>query len=481
LGDLARVRPRANDAYTCRPGNASNPTAGGFADRIGVAPASSMGLDTAIYVSPHHSFSHVRFQMGGGDEASAGSGAMDGFTRDIMDRTDAPQIVMSYYTEGDLPTYYRLADEFMVCDHWFCAHPGATFPNRWATLNGTIPEIDNLKIDDPRLGFLEDRTIFGLLDQRNIDWRYFESDVSIIRMFDLYRLDDNKVLPIADPADGLAALLSNPRPLPKVIFVEPDFVDVPPISQASDDHAPADLARGQAFVARICNLLFTSPHWEDLTLLITYDEHGGFFDHMAPPGTAAGDPAWIGRVQKIHPDGADFMGPRVPTMLVSPYVAAGSISHQVFDHTTIIKSILVRNRDKLRPDDFTSFGPRVNAAAHLGVALDLDTPRPRPIPFGAAAGPRASVSPRSLETAFVGAANAFATAATNAARPRPGRPTAPDPGAFAPTNDDVDEVATPMPTAPPTVSIEIEGWDEIPIEADNFHESLRRAMMPRRS
>ena len=88
-------------------------------------------------------------------------------------------------------------------------------------------------------------------------------------------------------------------------------------------------------------------------------------------------------------------------LAASPRGPAGSISHAVFDHTSIIKTILVHNRERLGHATFTSFGPRVNAAAHLGVALELDTPRPSPLPFGVAASeqPGTSVSRRSTAPA----------------------------------------------------------------------------------
>lgn len=475
LGDLARSRPRPGDAYTCRAPDAKNAAAGGFAKRIPVVEASRIGLDTAIFVSPHHGVDHVKFQIGGGTRATAGSGAMDGFARDVASRTDAPQTVMSYYTERELPTYYRLADEFKVCDHWFCAHPGATFPNRWATLEGEIPEVDNLETDDPRLGFLPGSTIFGVLDEHNIDWRYFESNISMMRMYDRYRLNDEKVVGIDDPVDGLDAVLNSTGPLPRVIFIDPNFVELPPVANGNDDHPPSDLARGQAFIANICNKLWASQHWESITLLVTYDEHGGFYDHVAPPGTAQGPQEWIGRIPKIHPDGEDFMGARVPTLLVSPFVDAGSISHQVFDHTSIIKTILVRHRDTLSPSAFRKFGPRVRAAAHLGQALDLDTPRPRPVPFSASAAP-APGGPTLVST--LNAADVFAHASS--AAPVGGtHPSAPN-STVAVDPTETRALPDSQTEPPPTVSFELEGWDELPNEPRDFHVALRRAMAPRR-
>jgi phospholipase C len=103
--------------------------------------------------------------------------------------------------------------------------------------------------------------------------------------------------------------------------------------------------------------------------VITYDEHGGFFDHVPPPGTELGPQEWRGKVPRIHPDGADHLGVRVPAFVISPLVEAGSVCHEVLDHTSILKTILLRHRTRIHSSVFTSFGPRVNEAAHLGAAL----------------------------------------------------------------------------------------------------------------
>jgi phospholipase C len=137
-----------------------------------------------------------------------------------------------------------------------------------------------------------------------------------------------------------------------------------------------DLRRGQNFIAEIFNdLLADLPQRDHMLFIITYDEHGGFYDHVPPPGTDLGPAEWKGRVPRIHPQGADNMGVRVPAIVVSPWVSAGSVCKEVFDHTSIIKTILLHQRTHFSADDFTQFGPRVNQANHVGLALDLDTAR----------------------------------------------------------------------------------------------------------
>lgn len=383
LGQLDVDRPGLG--YDGMPAAASNPAAGGFGDRIRARPVRRVirpgFTPSRIPFSPHHGHAAVMFQIGGGDAATAGSGQMQGFTGDVVDRTSDPHYVMSYNSLNDLPAYSQLAASFKVCDRWFSGLPGPTFPNRWLTLCGQTPELENFENDDPRLGYLELPTIFDVLTTHGIDWRYFESDLSIMRMFDRYRLDDTRVLGIDDPDVGLARLLEQPT-LPRVVFIEPDFADIPPFRRATDDHPPADLRDGQVFIDRICRMLWGSRHWSSAAMVITYDEHGGFYDHVAPPGTAAGDPAWRGRVPAVHPDGPPCMGVRVPTFVVSPFVNAASVSHQVLDHTAIIKTILVHNRQRLPSSVFTQFGARVNMMGHLGQVLDdANQPAPRSAPI----------------------------------------------------------------------------------------------------
>lgn len=378
LGDLMHLRPDPVDPYDGAQFGVKNAAAGGFQSGVPVVRARDLLLGTAIPVSPRHSFNATSLQIGDGTEEGRGSGDMAGFARDLNRRSDSPQIATSVYSESEVGVHYKLADEFCTCERWFAAHPGPTFPNRFATIMGRIPELENFENDDPRIGYLKDRNIFDALTGARIEWRLFESDLSLIRMFDRYRLDSTNVVPIDDEFVGLEATLRKPGPLPRVMFIEPDFADIPPLKTASDDHAPADLKNGQAFLSRVCNLLWDTDRFDEVLLVITYDEHGGFYDHVPPPGTPKGEPRTYA---KLHPDGPAYLGVRVPAFVVSPYVSAGAKNRTIFDHTSILKTILVHNRDKFSTDTMLSFGERVNEAADLSAVLDLPTPRPTPVPF----------------------------------------------------------------------------------------------------
>jgi phospholipase C len=197
-------------------------------------------------------------------------------------------------------------------------------------------------------------------------------------MFDRFRLDDRHEVPIDDDVDGLEATLRRNGPLPRVMFIEPNFADIPPLKTADDDHPPADLVNGQAFISRVCDLLWDTGRFDEVLLVITYDEHGGFYDHVPPPGTPK---SGLGPFPPLIEDGPTWLGVRVPTFVVSPFVSAGAVSRTIFDHTSILKTILVHNREELSSTAMLSFGERVNQANDLSVLLDLPDPRQAPVPF----------------------------------------------------------------------------------------------------
>jgi phospholipase C len=118
--------------------------------------------------------------------------------------------------------------------------------------------------------------------------------------------------------------------------------------------------------------------FDEVLLVITYDEHGGFYDHVPPPGTPQ---SGTGPYAPLIADGPTWLGVRVPTFVVSPYVSAGGISRTIFDHTSILKTILVHNRNQLSDAVLLSFGERVNQAADLSAVLNLTSPRQAPVPF----------------------------------------------------------------------------------------------------
>lgn len=316
--------------------------------------------ETAGIRSPAHGIEATLEQLAGG--------SMSGFVQSYSKRSGVidPGVVMGYYDVRELPMYEFLANNFAVCDAWHSAHPGETQCNRFAALTGITPELDNLELSDPRLGYYNGATVLDYLTQRGVDWVYAEGNVAFLRMFDRYRIDVSRVIPYRDDfnqgiADTFVQRVSDGN-LPSVSFIDPRFIDIPPAWDANDDLPPADVCRGQELVGNVYSLLSKASTWSRTLLLITYDEHGGFYDHEAPLGMpTARDPRPFPR---LHPEGPEHLGVRVPALVVSPWVDGGTVFHTTYDHTSILKTILQR----FAPADFPvaeAFGPRAADANGL--------------------------------------------------------------------------------------------------------------------
>ncbi|HEU0318758.1 MAG TPA: alkaline phosphatase family protein, partial [Solirubrobacteraceae bacterium] len=176
--------------------------------------------------------------------------------------------------------------------------------------------------------------------------------------------------------------------LPALSWIDPNFYDLGLVgSPSNDDHAPSDVFGGQELVFRVYNALATGPRWDRTLLVVVYDEHGGFHDHVSPPEAPDEDPDRFGQY-----------GVRVPALIASPWIPPGLVSHTLFDHTSIIKTILERfcsaeleQRHGLKALGHWLerghphyLGRRVDAAIGLGELLT--EPRPRPAPDRAALG-----------------------------------------------------------------------------------------------
>ena len=170
-------------------------------------------------------------------------------------------------------------------------------------------------------------TMFDHLNDCGVSWKVFENGFSFLRLFRNYTFDTANVVRFDDPVRGFETAARSGT-LPQVTMIEPDYIDLPP---GNDDHPPADMEDGQEFVNRIVKALIAWPQWEKTLLVITYDEHGGFYDHQQPPNDA---PPLRG--------GRTTLGPRVPTFLVSPWIKRQDVIHSRFDHTSIGATILRR-------------------------------------------------------------------------------------------------------------------------------------------
>jgi phospholipase C len=352
---------------------------------------------TAIPDDPDHCGASVDRQVGGG--------AMNGFVAsyaDTLSRHGVPDAdpgrVMGYYNAADVPVYDHLARHFAICDRWFSSVPGATWPNRlYAISGGAARSRDDLSPNLPP--FYNQPSFARHLDAHGVTWRWYSFEVGTLRIADAHyalghhdrfaffsreNLNWKARLEIRVDAHAASFLEDAARgTLPSVSWIDPNFSDFNPIGfQPNDDHAPADIKDGQELVLAVYHALATGPQWEKTMLVIFYDEHGGFYDHVPPPAAADDDPRMFGRY-----------GVRVPALIVSPWVKPGSVSTTVFDHTSIISTILQRfapgalsppngHRGRLARAVTAGhpryLGTRVAQANDLGVLLTGGAPRPTP-------------------------------------------------------------------------------------------------------
>ncbi|MEZ5935216.1 MAG: alkaline phosphatase family protein [Alphaproteobacteria bacterium] len=358
LGYLTHPAHGGDPLYEGLSGDATN-TIQGIGDAI-----STVMPHTHFFPSPPHDFDAVMAQIAEGQMTGFGQTFRDKLLHDGIP-ADARSI-MAYHVAGQLPVYDFLVREFAVCTHWFAAHPGPTWPNRMCTLTGHTPFLRNTDLPREDIGYLDDKLLFDVLDEVDVNWRYYEHDVAFLRMFNRFRLDTGRVRPYANFAAEAAA------GLPPVTFIDPNFVDIPSGEAANDDHpGGADMIAGQVLVADVINTLTQTPGWDNTMLIVTYDEHGGFYDHVPPPGSVESAGLGLGEVPKVHADGPHMLGVRTPTFIVSPRTERGAILNQIYDHTSIAKSILAR----FAPTHTHKLGRRVEIAAHVGGAVPLAMPR----------------------------------------------------------------------------------------------------------
>src|SRR5712664_4143409 len=294
------------------------------------------------------------------------SGAMDGFvTSRLATNPNDAVLTMGYYTRADLPFYYAVADAFTICDNYFCSVIGPTDPNRLYTMAASIdpagrnggPLLQTLVANRSSFfGKLTYTTVPEQLQARGISWKVYSSpDQNILNsifsdnVLSYFKNFQDPASPLHQnafgpqfPVDFLADALSGN--LPQVSWVLASIVD--------SDHPPAPSLFGENTLSTIISALTAnSALWAKTVLFATYDENGGFFDHVAPvtapPGTAGEyvtapavpDPTVVGNPPVLGPIGLGF---RVPMLVISPFSRGGLLSSALFDHTSVLRFLETR-------------------------------------------------------------------------------------------------------------------------------------------
>ena len=249
--------------------------------------------------------------------ASWNNGACDQFVvQHQMDHGDPTmRQPVQYLTRDLVPVSYALADEYATANQWFCSVMGPTWPNRFYWHAGTSFGLKSNQL--PAAGTFNGKSIYHRLEAKSIDWAYYYGSIPVIAVI-------NDIPNITDKIKRMSAFFTDAAAgtLPPVVYIDPAFND-------NDDHPPVHPINGQELIASVYAALAKSPQWKNVMMVVTYDENGGFFDHVSPPKSADDHAA----------DGFDQLGFRVPTMVLGPYVKQGFVSNVQYDHTSCLKHL----------------------------------------------------------------------------------------------------------------------------------------------
>lgn len=291
--------------------------------------------------------------------------AMQGFVKNYLSQTGEPpqnydaKAVMHYFTEAQVPVISALAKQFAVCDRWYASAPCQTWPNRWFVHAATADGYQNNEpIHLPDIDTIYNR--FELAGTQ--DWAIYFHDVpQALTLMKLWLLGDHFHFYRQFQVDCQTGAL------PAYSFIEPRyFSDFG--NPENDEHPPSVVTLGEQLIADVYNCVRAGPLWSKTLLIITYDEHGGCYDHAPPPNAAMPEPPDVDQVFAF-----DRYGVRVPTVLISPYIPPGTKFRAPgavpCDHTSIIATLRKR---------FPNLGPpltgRDKAAPDLDAVLTLPTP-----------------------------------------------------------------------------------------------------------
>jgi phospholipase C len=332
------------------------------------------GARTLPSPDPGELFADINMQLFGlnmqpADIAPPMSGFVDNYVSQTKEPPYPPKSVMHYFTPRQVPVISTLAKTYAVCDQWHASAPNQTWPNRFfvhcATAGGYVNNAP------PQFPYMMD-TIFNRISNQGIPngWKVYFHDVP--QSLTLARLWSHRDCFRRFPefADDAAK-----GRLPCYSFLEPRYFADLGLGMPNDQHPPHDVVFAEQLIANVYNTLRTSPTWDSTLFVITYDEHGGCFDHAPPPLAVSPSD------HRVHNDFAfDRYGVRVPAVIVSPYIRPGTIlraapngvPHQgppyPYDHTSIIATLRTC---------FNLGGPltaRDAAAPDLDDVLTLDSP-----------------------------------------------------------------------------------------------------------
>jgi phospholipase C len=314
------------------------------------------GADEMMPLDPGHEFPDVLEQLAG-TGASYVSGRYppinnSGFVSDYVDSRTAGQggattdcgEIMKCFSPEQLPVLNALAREFAVCDSWHCAVPGPTWPNRLFACAASSDGLDHSPTTAEILtwetldgvSFTHGSLFDALKKKSDSGWRIFSGD-----LFPMAAA--LKGVALADIAhfDDFATQVNQPVYPWLLTWIEPDYGDVAAgtFKGGNSQHPRDGVTPGEALIKATYEAIRNSPHWNTSLLIVTWDEHGGFYDHVPPPPAIAPGDSQAG--SKFNHFGFTFdqYGVRVPAIVVSPHIPRNTIDHRLYDHSSIAATL----------------------------------------------------------------------------------------------------------------------------------------------
>ena len=362
----AAVRPRATAKKAGGVGSRPNPRAAAGSDQLSE-------IDHIVVVMlENHSFDNILGTLGRGDGYALGRGGIpdatnpdghgnlvhafhmptpcqlkgqpsqswdashiqyDNGTNQGFVRSPSGPVAMGYWTKTDMPFTYGLAQIYPIADRYFGSVMGQTYPNRRYLMSGTSLGLIN---DTLPKGLPPNGTIFDSLNKYNVTWKNYYSSLPTAYIY-IDQVSDPSITKNVVKIDEFFTDCKSGT-LPGFSLVDPDFGN-------SSEEDPQDIQYGDEFLASVVNAVTSGPKWAKTLLVWTYDEHGGYYDHVVPPRAVTPDDvppdittatAGPGALQQGSFDRYSF---RVPAGLASPYAKPDYVSHVTYDHTSILKLV----------------------------------------------------------------------------------------------------------------------------------------------
>lgn len=369
--DQGNVSP-AGDAFAGLTGDETCPDASGTPVKVHRIDSSTPNAYFMPGADPGEGYAATNHQLYGSTAAPAegATAPMTGFVTDyataIADNRrkhwyvvpgTTPAMIMGCFTAQTLPVLHALAKGYAVCDHWFGSAPTMTMPNRAFVCAGTSQG----HMDDVTKTFTAP-SIFGLMSQHGLPWKiygYNRTPLTKLDFPDIGNADAGHFGLFTDFQSDCAS-----GSLPAYAFLEPSWS-----STGNSQHPNYNVALGEQLLLDVYDAVSQGPAWTRTLLIITFDEHGGCYDHVPPPWGATQPDDSVGEFGFRF----DRFGPRVPTLLVSPLINAGTVfrvpdSATPLDHTSILATIEKRW-------NLPALTRRDAAAEDVGAVLTLDQPR----------------------------------------------------------------------------------------------------------